>query len=390
MFSLRKALMGIEFVWLILLLVSQFFPYIVVSSSYGSTLASSEFTGEAVIDGISYHILQGDFHMHTGFSDGTETPFEMVKASREFGYDFIAITDHGHIQGAINAKVEVEKYGMHLIVIIGEEIGAFAIGGHVLALHINQVIPDNILSHNEICKRIHDQGGYAVLAHPSGRIEAVTKSLIESHQIDAYEAYNDRGNYTPSVVKATPVAAQYPSIGVSDAHNIDRLGFTKTIVFSVNRTVNGIFDAILDHRRVIKFGGTFVGNKTLVNIVEEFSKMFEAKAAIGSAEVSIVRAKNTIYLSKPDLDGAEELLEESLNYYRAKDYDNAVAAAQQVKGILKEGVNIWDVIIIVLPVTIAVIAVAIYHKRRSQRAKSRYLKLIRFHSLLSSHKLLEG
>jgi len=368
MFNLRRAIVGIKFVWLILLLILQFCPYM-VTSSYDLKFASSN-SGEVVIDGISYHVLLGDFHMHTSYSDGRGTPIQMVETARGDGYDFVAITDHNTIQGALNAKEEVERDGIRIIVIIGEEVTTN--WGHLLAIGINQVISQN-LEPNETCKAIHDQGGYAVPAHPVYLWNGtVFKSLIESHQVDAYEAYNGNYNCTQDALNATPVVAEYPFVGDSDAHSPGELGSAKTIVFSVNRTVNGIFDAILNHRTVVKWGVKYVGNTTLINIVEGSSKIFEAKIAIGSAELSIVRAKKTVYLIKPDLDRAEGLFEESLNYYGAKDYDNAIATAQQVKDTLGKTVAMQNAIIIaVLVVTIAVIAVAIYRKRRRQRTPTK-------------------
>jgi len=366
MFNLRKAIIGTKFVWLMLFLILQFCPYMVASSSCDLTFASSD-SGEVIVDGISYYVLLGDFHMHTSYSDGRGTPIQMVETAREDGYDFIAITDHGAIQGALNAREEVERKEIRIIVIIGEEVTTN--WGHLLALDINQVIPQN-LEPNETCEKIHDQGGYAVPAHPLyDWNETVFKSLIESHQVDAYEAYNGNYNCTQAALSATSVVAQYPFVGDSDAHSPGGLGFAKTIVFSVNRTVNGIFDAVLNHRAVVKWGVEYVGNTTLVNIVEGSSKMFEAKAAIGSAEISILRAKGATYLIKPDLDRAEELFEDSLNYYGAKDYDNAIAAAQQVKDTLGKAAAIQNAIIIaVIAVTITVIAVFVYRKRRSRRA----------------------
>jgi len=370
MFNLRRIIIGIKFVWLMLLLILQFCQYIVVSSSYGLIFVSSDFTGEVVIDGVNYYVLLGDFHMHTSYSDGRGTPIQMVETAREDGYDFVAITDHGTIYGALNAREEAERDGIRIIVIIGEEVTTN--WGHLLALGINQVISQN-LEPNETCVAIHDQGGYAVPAHPLfGWNGTVFKSLIESHQVDAYEAYNGNYNCTQDALNATPLVAQYPFVGDSDAHNPGQLGYSKTIVFSVNRTVNGIFDAILNHRTVVKWGFEYVGNTTLVNIVEDSSKIFEAKAAIGSAELSIVRAKKTAYLIKPDLDRAEELLVEALNYYGAKDYDNAIANAQQVKDTLRKTVDMQNAIIIaVLAVTAAVIAVVVYRKRGGRRAPTK-------------------
>ena len=38
--------------------------------------------------------LQGDVHMHTVETDGRNTIEEMAKAAKEYGYKYIAITDH--------------------------------------------------------------------------------------------------------------------------------------------------------------------------------------------------------------------------------------------------------------------------------------------------------
>jgi DNA polymerase (family 10) len=38
--------------------------------------------------------IRGDLHMHTTWSDGSDTTERMVRACRQLGYDYVAITDH--------------------------------------------------------------------------------------------------------------------------------------------------------------------------------------------------------------------------------------------------------------------------------------------------------
>jgi len=38
--------------------------------------------------------IRGDLHVHSNYSDGTQTVLEMATAAREMGYDYVAITDH--------------------------------------------------------------------------------------------------------------------------------------------------------------------------------------------------------------------------------------------------------------------------------------------------------
>jgi DNA polymerase (family 10) len=43
---------------------------------------------------ISAHHIRGDLHMHSTWSDGRNTVADMVSASKQLGYEYIAITDH--------------------------------------------------------------------------------------------------------------------------------------------------------------------------------------------------------------------------------------------------------------------------------------------------------
>ena len=38
--------------------------------------------------------IRGDLHMHSTWSDGRNTIADMVSASRQLGYEYVAITDH--------------------------------------------------------------------------------------------------------------------------------------------------------------------------------------------------------------------------------------------------------------------------------------------------------
>jgi len=180
--------MRVKFVLLILLSILQLCPFIIdstqltqSSSSRDSFFTSSD-SGDVVVDGINYYVLLDDFHMHIVYSDGSGTSYQMVKTTREAGYDFVAITDHGTTLGALEASQEVEKNGIQIIIIIGEEVTTD--WGHLLALDINQVVSGLV---NETFKEIHDQGGYAVPAHPLIYWnETVFRSLVESYQVDAY------------------------------------------------------------------------------------------------------------------------------------------------------------------------------------------------------------
>ncbi len=78
-----------------------------------------------------------DLHVHTYYSDGTNSPETVVRLAREIGVDTIAITDHDGISGIPEAMAAGRKYGV--TVIPGIEISVTNQGGnmHVLGYRLN-------------------------------------------------------------------------------------------------------------------------------------------------------------------------------------------------------------------------------------------------------------
>lgn len=58
------------------------------------------------IDLLEREQIRGDLHMHTTWSDGAESLEEMVNHAREFGYEYIAITDHSKFLRVANGLNE--------------------------------------------------------------------------------------------------------------------------------------------------------------------------------------------------------------------------------------------------------------------------------------------
>jgi len=72
---------------------------------------SSADTGEPV----RYEVLRGDFHMHTPHSDGVLSPAERVLEAWQYGYDVIAITDHGDFRAYEEALATAKALGVLLV-----------------------------------------------------------------------------------------------------------------------------------------------------------------------------------------------------------------------------------------------------------------------------------
>lgn len=56
-----------------------------------------------------------DLHMHTTYSDGNLTPFELIKKVKELNIDIISITDHDSINGIEEAQTIGKDLGVEVI-----------------------------------------------------------------------------------------------------------------------------------------------------------------------------------------------------------------------------------------------------------------------------------
>jgi predicted metal-dependent phosphoesterase TrpH len=65
-----------------------------------------------------------DLHMHTQYSDGQDSPAEVLEWAERVGLDVIAITDHDCIDGAEIAADLAARSGTGPDVIVGEEVSS--------------------------------------------------------------------------------------------------------------------------------------------------------------------------------------------------------------------------------------------------------------------------
>ena len=59
--------------------------------------------------------LKADLHMHTTFSDGLYTPYELIKKCKERGLSIIAITDHDSVSAFPEAIEYGKEFGIEVI-----------------------------------------------------------------------------------------------------------------------------------------------------------------------------------------------------------------------------------------------------------------------------------
>lgn len=81
-----------------------------------------------------------DLHTHSNFSDGSDTPEELVEKAYKLGLKAVALTDHNTIDGLDQFLKAGEKYKGEMEVIPGIEFSTEADGKdfHILALYIDK------------------------------------------------------------------------------------------------------------------------------------------------------------------------------------------------------------------------------------------------------------
>lgn len=196
-----------------------------------------------------------DFHIHTNFSDGKNSVEEILDyVQNKTDIDYIAISDHDTIEGAILAKKLISSRNYRFQVIIGEEISTKE--GHLLGLFLNKKISPG-LSFKETIFEIKKQGGVVVAPHPfyqssfykdGNLIGGIGLKNVykERNNIDAVETNN--GNLIMFFSENRKAAqlnqniVQLPSVGGSDAHVLSSIGKSYTIVFG--QTLNDIKNSL--------------------------------------------------------------------------------------------------------------------------------------------------
>ncbi|MEJ2320059.1 MAG: PHP domain-containing protein [Gemmatimonadales bacterium] len=104
--------------------------------------------------------IRVDLHTHTRRSpDASLRPVELVLRARDAGLDRIAVTDHGEIDGALEARELAPD-----LVIVGEEIRCRG-RTELIGLFLSERIPMG-LPIEEVVERIRDQDGVVYAPHP--------------------------------------------------------------------------------------------------------------------------------------------------------------------------------------------------------------------------------
>lgn len=270
-----------------------------------------------------YHTLEGDFHLHTVYSDGDVWPsFRVHEAERE-GLDFIALTDHVDYRGypedvrndydrPYELAVRAAKgRGSKLLVIKGAEISPRTPPYHANAVFLKDVsaIPTDYMRDEggRFVMKAHPtsdellapfvaaakQGAFITYNHPGylydwdhekmgvDLMTPIHKELLKRGLLQGIEVVNANRYYR----KAHEIAVKYglTLMAGSDEHEdiAGRYGGSHrpvTVVFARERSVAGIREALFARRTAVYYENYLIGRSS------ELEPLFRSAVRVTTSE----------------------------------------------------------------------------------------------------------
>jgi hypothetical protein len=247
---------------------------------------------------MGYQTLKCDFHMHTIFSDGVVWPEVRVQEAWEEGLDAIAITDHienqpskPHVGGDHNSPYDVslnKANELGLILIKGGEITRSMPPGHLNAIFLSDVNALDTETPYQAIEAAIQQNAFIMWNHPGWKAQQPDtcrwwpehEELYQKGWIHGIEVFNEKEWY-PIVLdwcKEKDLAV----IGNSDIHDVNAHYYDvvtghrpMTLVFSKDRSEEGIKEAMFDKRTLAYFDNKLAGKEMYLKAVFEASLTVE-------------------------------------------------------------------------------------------------------------------
>jgi predicted metal-dependent phosphoesterase TrpH len=228
-----------------------------------------------VVRRAGYRVLEADFHMHTTYSDGTLSPFTLVRQVERRGLDVASVTEHNTVLAGRLARAWADIAGGddRPIIIPGEEITTG--GYHMIAVGLERTVsPDQSIE--DVVAAIHEQGGVAIGAHPVKRFQAGLAPVRQ--KLDGFEVMHPialrprspEWSWLDMLAYWEETNPRPAAIGSSDYHFASVLGICRTLVFVQEpASAAAVVDAIRARRTVvIDPEGTLFGHPELVGVLQ--------------------------------------------------------------------------------------------------------------------------
>lgn len=313
-------------------------PALVIA--HGAANAKAE--GDRVID---FPDVQGhqtlvvDLHTHSVFSDGHVWPKIRVEESIRDGLDAMAVTEHLEYQphradilhpdrNRSFAEARDAASNSNLLVISGSEITREAPAGHMNAIFVadsNKLlkvpadagpVTDAIeyykAAHNwpadEAVKAANAQGAFVFWNHPYwtrqkadgiAQLHDFHAGLIKAGQLHGIEIAN--GDDYSEEAHAIAMKHDLVMLGVSDVHDLIDWDYSPmagghrpvTLVFTADRSIEGIRKALFARQNVVWFKNLLIGRApALMPLLQASLTVEDSATRFQNADVAVVTLQN--------------------------------------------------------------------------------------------------
>ncbi len=227
-----------------------------------------------------YKTLKCDFHIHTIFSDGYVWPTVRVQEAWMEGLDAIAFTDHieyrpfkKDVISDHNRAFEIaQELGQrsNLIVIRGTEITRRKPMGHLNAIFTTDNNAMDLKDSIQALSVANQQKAFVFWNHPSneyGKWSAIQDNLFQKGLFQGIEVVNSNTYYPDA--QQWCIDKNLTMMGTSDVHNLITFDYdlsrnghrTITLVFTKDRSQEGIKEALISRRTAICWNNKIIGRE---------------------------------------------------------------------------------------------------------------------------------
>jgi len=212
--------------------------------------------------------MKADLHIHTFFSHDAINYFNDIEIwAKKRKLDYIAITDHERIDGALKALKSITNVG----VIPGIEF--YTEYGHLIGINITEKPPKRS-SIWDIIDFIKDNNGISILAHPLDKHRSGEKDFKEIlNKVDAIEVANSHDPKAELNYIILMKIAEDLNIGVtagSDSHIPETIGYA--YVEDDSEKIEDLIENLLKRRVKIRFRKASSGQKVKKILLEVLHK----------------------------------------------------------------------------------------------------------------------
>lgn len=122
---------------------------------------------------------KADLHMHSSYSDGTYSPYELIKRAKSAGIEVLSITDHDSVSGIDEAIAVGKEFDVKIVpgIELSASVGEKEI--HILGYFVNYQHPDLLESLAEFRTHRHTRAERIVSKLNKMNIPLKLESVIE-------------------------------------------------------------------------------------------------------------------------------------------------------------------------------------------------------------------